>query len=73
LSKYGYVEDAMMELRLTAEEEDLLRDLLQEYQTHLLREIAKADHHEFRDGLRNRFNVLEAILDKLPVPAHVVS
>ena len=56
----------MMELRLTAEEEDLLRDLLQEYQTHLLREIAKADHHEFRNGLRNRFSVLEAILEKLP-------
>lgn len=56
----------MMELRLTAEEEDLLRELLQEHQTHLLREIAKADHHEFRDRLRDRCTVLEAILDKLP-------
>ena len=60
----------MTELQLTAEEEDLLLDLLQEQQTHLLREIAKADHHEFRDGLRNRCTVLEAILAKLQVPVH---
>jgi hypothetical protein len=60
----------MTELRLTAEEEDLLLDLLQEQQTHLLREIAKADHHEFRDGLRNRCTVLEAILAKVQAPVH---
>ena len=60
----------MMELRLTAEEEDLLLDLLQEHQTHFLREIAKADHHEFRDGLRNRCTVLEAILAKVQAPVH---
>ena len=60
----------MMELRLTAEEEDLPLDLLQEQQTHLLREIAKADHHEFRDGLRNRCTVLEAILAKVQAPVH---
>jgi hypothetical protein len=63
----------MMELRLTAEEEDLLRDLLQEHQTHLLREIAKADHHEFRDGLRHRCTVLEAILDKVQAPVHAAA
>jgi hypothetical protein len=67
------VEVAMMELRLTAEEEELLLDLLQEHQTHLLREIAKADHYEFRDGLRNRCTVLEAILDKLQAPVHSTS
>jgi hypothetical protein len=60
----------MTELRLTAEEEDLLVDLLQEQQTHLLREIAKADHHEFRDGLRNRCTLLEAILARLQAPVH---
>ncbi len=37
----------MMELQLTTEEEELLLSLLQEQQTHLLREIAKAHHHEF--------------------------
>ncbi len=62
-----------MELRLTAEEESLLLDLLQEHQTHLLREIAKADHHEFRNGLRNRCSVLERIIDKLYEPVHSTS
>ncbi len=60
----------MMELRLTKEEEDLLLDLLQEHQTHLLREIAKADHHRFREGLRNRCTVLERIIDKLHAPVN---
>ncbi len=63
----------MMELRLTAEEEDLLLNLLQEHQTHLLREIAKADHHEFRDRLRKRCTVLEVILDKLQAPVHAAA
>ena len=62
-----------MELRLTKEEEELLLNLLQEHQTHLLREIAKAHHHEFRDGLRHRCTVLEAILDKLQAPVHVAA
>ena len=63
----------MTELRLTAEEEDLLLDLLQEQQTHLLREIAKADHHEFRDRLRNRCTVLEAIVARLQAPVHAAA
>jgi hypothetical protein len=62
-----------MELRLTAEEEELLLNLLQEHQTHLLREIAKAHHHEFRDGLRHRCTVLEAMLDKLQAPVHAAA
>jgi hypothetical protein len=60
----------MMELRLTAEEEELLLDLLREHQTHLLREIAKAHHHEFKTGLRKRCTVLEAIIDKVQAPVH---
>jgi hypothetical protein len=62
-----------MELRLTKEEEELLLNLLQEHQTHLLREIAKAHHHEFRDGLRHRCTVLEAMLDKLQAPVHAAA
>ncbi|MGB8770480.1 MAG: hypothetical protein WCC92_12740 [Candidatus Korobacteraceae bacterium] len=58
----------MMELQLTTEEEELLLSLLQEQQTHLLREIAKAHHHEFKAGLRNRCTLLETILDKLQAP-----
>ncbi|MGA3315623.1 MAG: hypothetical protein ABSC64_04195 [Candidatus Korobacteraceae bacterium] len=63
----------MMELRLTKEEEELLLNLLQEHQTHLLREIAKAHHHEFRDGLRHRCTVLEAMLDRLQAPVHAAA
>lgn len=63
----------MMELRLTKEEEELLLNLLQEHQTHLLHEIAKAHHHEFRDRLRHRCTVLEAILDKLQAPVHAAA
>lgn len=62
-----------MELRLTKEEEELLLNLLQEHQTHLLREIAKAHHHEFRDGLRHRCTVLEAMLDRLQAPVHAAA
>ena len=58
-----------MELRLTDQEEELLRELLQEDHKHLLRDIAKADHHEFRAGLRNRCTLLESIMHKLQ-PVH---
>ena len=57
-----------MELRLT-DQEELLRELLQEDHKHLLRDIAKADHHEFRAGLRNRCTLLESIMHKLQ-PVH---
>ena len=56
-----------MELRLTDQEEELLRELLQEHHKHLLHEIAKADHYEFRAGLRNRCTLLEGMMHKLQV------
>ncbi len=54
-----------MELRLTDKEHELLLQLLQEQHKHLLREIAKADHHEFKTALRQRCAVLEGVLEKL--------
>ena len=54
-----------MELRLTGKEEDLLRELLEEHQKHLLHEINKADHHEFKTSLRNRCTVVEGMIEKL--------
>lgn len=59
-----------MELRLTDKEHELLLELLQEQHKHLLREIAKADHHEFKLALRQRCTVLEAIMGKLAEPVH---
>jgi hypothetical protein len=57
-----------MELRLTDKEQELLIALLQEQQKHLLHQIAKADHYEFKAGLREQCSVLEGIMDKLKMP-----
>jgi len=54
-----------MELRLTDKEHDLLLELLQERHKHLLHDIAKADHHEFKTALRERCTTLEGVLEKL--------
>jgi hypothetical protein len=57
--------EVAMELRLTDKEEELLRELLQDHHKHLLHEINKAHHHEFKDGLRNRCTMVEQIVEKL--------
>lgn len=57
-----------MELRLTDKEHELLLQLLEDYQNHLLLEIAKADHHEFRTALRQRCAALEGIIGRLKEP-----
>jgi len=57
--------EVAMELRLTEKEEELLQELLQDHQKHLLHEINKADHHEFKTGLRNRYTMVEGIIKKL--------
>ena len=59
-----------MELRLTEKEEALLLELLRDHHTHLLREIAKADHHDFKSNLRHRCDLLEGIMSKLQVAVH---
>ncbi len=59
-----------MELRLTDKEHELLLEVLQEQHKHLLHEIAKADHHEFKLALRHRCTVLEAIMNKVAEPVH---
>jgi len=59
-----------MELRLTDKEQELLLEILQEQHKHLLHEIAKTHHHDFKTILRDRCTVLEGILQKVnqPVP-----
>jgi hypothetical protein len=56
-----------MELQLTESELDLLVQILEEHQAHFLHEIAKADHHEFKENLRRRCQLLENMLDRLTV------
>jgi hypothetical protein len=57
--------EVAMELRLTEREEELLRELLQEHYKHLLHEINKASHREFKTDLRNRCAIVEAMIEKL--------
>ena len=54
-----------MELQLTETELDLLVEILEEHQRHFLHEIAKADHHDFKEGLRKRCESLENMLERL--------
>lgn len=58
--------EVAMQLRLTEKEEELLREILQDHQKHLLHEINRTDHHEFKTGLRNRCTAVEGLIDKLP-------
>jgi hypothetical protein len=57
--------EVAMELRLTGKEEDLLRELLQEHHKHLLHEINKTSHREFKTDLRNRCTLVEGMMEKL--------
>lgn len=56
-----------MEITLTGQEEELIRTILDEHYRELLREIAKADHRDFRMDLREKAKRLESILSKLRV------
>ncbi len=61
-----------MELRLTDDERDLLVQVLEERQTHFLHEIAKAEHHQFKEALRKRCTLLEKVLAKLQTKAALI-
>lgn len=54
-----------MELPITPQELALLVTILRERQRELLREIARADLHEFRRVLQEREVLLESLLRKL--------
>jgi vacuolar-type H+-ATPase subunit E/Vma4 len=60
----NYAEVAM-EIRLTEKQEEILRELLQEHHKHLLHEINKAHHRDFKITLRNRCAIVEAMVEKL--------
>jgi hypothetical protein len=54
-----------MDLKLTTQEEELVRESLEERYRELLMEIARADHREYRLDLRQREQILKSVLDKL--------
>jgi vacuolar-type H+-ATPase subunit E/Vma4 len=58
-----------MNLTLTTEEEELLRELLSEHQRELFREISRADHRDFKHNLQRQERLLESVLSKLS-PVH---
>jgi hypothetical protein len=59
--------EAVMELTLTCEENELLLEILQERYRDLQKEIRRTDHHEFKLVLKNKEILLESVLNKLKV------
>ena len=56
-----------MELRLTLQEEQLVAEILLQYQRELSLEISHTDHHEFKSRLRERAQLLEGVLENLGI------
>ena len=56
-----------MELILSAQEERLLEEILEEKDLSLQREIARTDHREFKQTLRNNEQFIESMLARLRV------
>lgn len=56
-----------MELTLSTQEERLLEEILEEKSLSLQREIARTDHREFKQTLRNNEQLIESMLARLRV------
>jgi hypothetical protein len=54
-----------MELTLSVEEQDFLLNVLQQNQQELLREIARTDSREFRQGLLKDEKLLDSLVCRL--------
>jgi hypothetical protein len=59
----------MLSLTLSAEERDLLEDVLRETISDLRMEIADTDAHDYRARLHVREDMLKALLQRLSAPA----
>lgn len=53
-------------LDLTTHEQEILREMLEQHLSDLRMEIADTERLEFRDGLKERKEVIRKILDVLP-------
>jgi hypothetical protein len=56
-----------MELIITAEEQELLANILERRHRELLKEISHTDHHAFKEALRKNQKLLESILGRLRI------
>ena len=54
-----------MDLRLSAEEAEFLREVLEERHNELFREISRAQHHHFKTALRQKEALLNSVLNRL--------
>lgn len=54
-----------MEITLTAQEGELVRLILDQHYTELLREIARTDSRDFRADLKEKAKLLESLITKL--------
>ncbi|HEU0049617.1 MAG: hypothetical protein DMG06_17185 [Acidobacteria bacterium] len=60
-----------MQLELTQEEQDFLKELLQEDYQELREEIYKTEGYKFKLGLRTREKIFESLMKKLAEMAPV--
>lgn len=58
-----------MELRLSAQEQQLLEEILEARYRVLQKEIAHTDHREFKQTLREHEKLIESILSRLQTVA----
>jgi hypothetical protein len=55
----------VMELMLTSDERELMLEVLEEHHRQLIREIARARHHDFKSALKGKERMIESVLNKL--------
>jgi len=54
-----------MDVTFTSEERQLMVEVLEQRHRELLMEIARTAHHEFKNTLRSKETLLEAVIKKL--------
>jgi len=54
-------------LTLNEEERELVLEILEEHHRRLLREISRADHHDFKVVLQKKEKVVDELLGRLTV------
>jgi len=59
----------MLQLELTAEEAELLREIAEEWLSDLRVEISATDRVTYRQGLKKKAALLRGIVDRLGAPA----
>jgi len=62
-----------MEITLTGPEKVVLRETLEKAIKDMLMEIANTDNRKMREGLKEREEILVAILAKLPAEVHAAA